>query len=134
MGSLSSLCPSLPSSMANLVQSVITLRSKQWGMMESYNSPPPPAEPADWSDEPVYYGPDGQQLTMEESEFLTDNLNDLILWVEFIFSFHNFIICQIFSIGILVVVIIFGLFLGRKTKQKTVMRNMCANYLCKKWA
>lgn len=69
----------LPSSMVNLVGSVVTLRSKQWGMADSFESTPPPAEPVEWSDEPIFYGPDGQQLTLEECDFLTENINDLIL-------------------------------------------------------
>lgn len=81
MDDLKKLCPTLPQNMRNLVQSVINLRNEKWGMIES-PSVPPPSEPIDWPEGPVYYGPDGQQLTLEESEFLSENLNnDFLLLV-----------------------------------------------------
>ncbi|XP_059471503.1 polyadenylate-binding protein-interacting protein 1 isoform X2 [Neocloeon triangulifer] len=75
-------CPNLKPNMAILAKSVINLRHQTWG-----RSPPSPAQPQ-WSsadgashqsnhftNEPVYYGPDGQILTAEESRFLQEGLN-----------------------------------------------------------
>lgn len=75
---LNYLCNSLPSSMSFLVQSVIKLRKSNWGQVD-IQAVSPPSEPYEWSDGPVFYGPDGVELTSEESEFLAENLNDFII-------------------------------------------------------
>ncbi|XP_065348595.1 polyadenylate-binding protein-interacting protein 1 isoform X2 [Cloeon dipterum] len=75
-------CPNLKPNMATLAKSVVNLRHQTWG-----RSPPSPVQ-SQWSsgdgashqsnhftNEPVYYGPDGQILTAEESRFLQDGLN-----------------------------------------------------------
>lgn len=78
MSQLDKIRNTIPPNMAFLVESVIKLRDSQWGQVE-ITPVSPPVEPAyEWSDGPIFYGPDGMQLTSEESEFLTENLNDFI--------------------------------------------------------
>lgn len=82
MQQLKDMCARLPERTVRIIESVISLRNKAWGMIETPCTLPPPAEPVEFTDGPVYYGPDGQQLTLEESEFLSENLNsDYLLLV-----------------------------------------------------
>ncbi|GLV45622.1 uncharacterized protein CBL_02641 [Carabus blaptoides fortunei] len=59
------------------LKSVIKLRDTQWGQAEIHASGIELEE--NLSDGPVFYGPDGRQLTAEESDFLTENLDELML-------------------------------------------------------
>jgi len=71
--SLESHKNNLDTSTGRLIQSVLDLRARHWGRTESITSPDNGA-PQDYSDGPVFYGPDGQVLTEEENMFLADNL------------------------------------------------------------
>ncbi|KAF2887274.1 hypothetical protein ILUMI_18899, partial [Ignelater luminosus] len=66
----------LPSSVVNLINSVVTLRASNWGQGQSspvntnrFHS----EESHPLHDGPIFYGPDGKELTDEERQFLTDN-------------------------------------------------------------
>lgn len=74
---LEKLKPVLANHISSLVQSVINLRDSQWGQAEIHASGIELEE--NLSDGPVFYGPDGRQLTTEESDFLTENLDELML-------------------------------------------------------
>lgn len=74
---LEKLKPVLTNHISSLVQSVIKLRDSQWGQAEIHASGIELEE--NLSDGPVFYGPDGRQLTTEESDFLTENLDELML-------------------------------------------------------
>lgn len=89
--------PSLDVSTGRLVRSVLDLKSKHWGRGETFGNVATIdycneeiaesylfilALPAtvttcaqqDYNDSPVFYGPDGQILTEEESSFLSSNV------------------------------------------------------------
>ncbi|KAF5304138.1 hypothetical protein FQA39_LY01923 [Lamprigera yunnana] len=63
----------------NLIDSVVTLRSLNWGQMENninnsnnrYQN-----EEQVYTDGPIFYGPDGIQLTEEECQFLNENCSN----------------------------------------------------------
>ncbi|CAO1345248.1 unnamed protein product [Diamesa hyperborea] len=59
-----------------LIQSVVDLYMDNWGRKESESLSAIPAEhlQANYNDSPVFYGPDGQIITEEESSFLNSNM------------------------------------------------------------
>lgn len=84
--------PDLPTSCANLLKNVLELRAAQWGrnnmhqpstitpITHSVQSDYPPESPfvQRWSDGgPVFYGPDGLELSAEENAFLTDVADEI---------------------------------------------------------
>ncbi|XP_075169468.1 polyadenylate-binding protein-interacting protein 1-like [Haematobia irritans] len=65
-----------------LASNVISLQKNNWGrkvsgsdsLADAESSKPP--EPLRISDDPVFYGPDGREITAEECEFLTNGANN----------------------------------------------------------
>nr|CAD7205951.1 unnamed protein product [Timema douglasi] len=63
----------LNTNIAALVASILQLRQKKWGDTTNFS---PEATALSWApqkDEPVFYGPDGQIITPEESKFLQES-------------------------------------------------------------